>query len=104
MTGWRTLLTLLLAFTLGHAVAQDQRPGDASRGELLYSIHCISCHNTSMHWRDKGVVTNWPTLVAQVSRWQRLSGQAWDEQDVTEVARYLNSLHYHYPDTGRPGP
>jgi hypothetical protein len=99
-----TLLAALLACSFGYAVAQDQRPRDPSRGELLYSIHCIACHNTSMHWRDKSVVTNWPTLVAQVSRWQRLSGQAWDEKDVTEVARYLNALHYHYRDTGPLGP
>ena len=70
---------------------------DASRGELLYWTHCIACHDTRMHWRDMKLVTDWPSLVVQVNRWQRLSGQAWSDEDVTEVARYLNALHYHFP-------
>lgn len=26
-----------------------------SRGELLYATHCITCHTSEMHWRDKEI-------------------------------------------------
>jgi mono/diheme cytochrome c family protein len=26
-----------------------------NRGERLYTTHCIACHSTQMHWRDKWV-------------------------------------------------
>jgi hypothetical protein len=35
-----------------------------------------------------------------VRRWQRASGLAWSEADVTEVSRYLNDTFYKYPPTG----
>jgi len=84
-----------------YALAADAAAGpptqrDESRGELLYSTHCITCHDTRMHWRDAKLVTDWPSLLVQVERWQRISGQAWSDDDIAEVARYLNALHYHF--------
>jgi mono/diheme cytochrome c family protein len=80
------------------AVAAEPAP-DASRGELLYSTHCIACHTAQVHWRDKKLATNWESLKSQVRRWQNVLEQKWGEQDISEVARYLNTLHYHYPVT-----
>lgn len=73
--------------------AQDE----ATRGELLYTTHCIACHNTSIHWRDKKIAGDWNSLNAQVRRWQEIAGLGWNNDDIAEVARYLNALHYHYP-------
>lgn len=79
------------------AVANAQTTNNSSRGELLYSTHCIGCHSTQMHWRDKKVAKNWDSLKTEVGRWQRASGLGWSEEDVTDVARYLNTLHYRFP-------
>lgn len=86
--------------------------GAESRGELLYSTHCISCHTTEMHWRDKKVATDWTSLRFQVGRWQENAGLGWSETDIREVTRYLNESIYRYPQpsdasflgtTARPG-
>jgi hypothetical protein len=68
-----------------------------SRGELLYSTHCIACHTQQIHWRDQKLVTDWASLDGQVRRWARNTGLSWSDSDVVEVARYLNALHYHFP-------
>ncbi len=78
-------------------LAHAQKAGEATRGELLYATHCITCHSSQLHWRDNKVATNWPSLRAEVVRWQNASGLAWPDEDVTEVALYLNALYYRFP-------
>ncbi len=77
--------------------AQAQAPAQSqSRGEMLYSTHCIACHTAEIHWRDKSLVTDWPSLKTQVSRWQGVAMLGWSEADMLEVARYLNQIHYRF--------
>ncbi len=97
----RTLLhiAVLLTGLLAGPAAMAQAPGagaGGSRGALLYSTHCVACHTTQVHWREKRLATDWTSLKAQVQRWQVNAGQRWDDSDVTAVAQYLNTLHYHY--------
>lgn len=95
---WKSIVILLLAAFSGipgDADAQSAR--EATRGELLYSTHCILCHSAEVHWRDKKIATDWTSLQLQVRRWQGNSGLAWADEDVAAVARYLNALHYQYP-------
>ena len=70
-----------------------------TRGELLYTTHCVACHTTQMHWRDQKLATDWPSLKAQVQRWQANARLQWSDDDVTEVARFLNDTIYRYPQT-----
>ena len=79
-----------------HAYAKPEV--DTPRGELLYTTHCIACHNEQIHWRDKKIARNWAGLKAQVRRWQGVAGLDWDDRDIVEVARYLNARNYHYPE------
>jgi mono/diheme cytochrome c family protein len=91
-------LSLFLFLFFGNFAVADTPPlRDATRGELLYANHCIACHTVDIHWRDQKLVSNPSSLRAQILRWQALSGLAWDSDDIAEVARYLNALHYHYP-------
>jgi mono/diheme cytochrome c family protein len=73
-----------------------------SRGELLYATHCITCHTEQMHWRAKSLATDWTTLKAQVQRWQGNASLGWSDDDVVEVARYLNARFYRFAPTGVP--
>ena len=73
-----------------------------SRGELLYSTHCITCHTSQMHWRDKRVATDWSSLNREVRRWQDASGLGWRESDIEDVTRYLNETIYRYPPMVAP--
>ena len=91
----RTTLYAVLLASLGLAQAQTQSP--ASRGQLLYSTHCIECHTVQMHWRTLRQARDWDSLKAQVQRWQNAIGLGWGEADVQEVARYLNGTIYQFP-------
>ncbi len=93
----KSLLFMLFLLLGNLADADNQKMRDATRGELLYSTHCIACHSTQMHWRDKKLAADWATLQSEVRRWQKLSGLGWDDNDVAQVAQYLNALHYHDP-------
>ena len=85
------------------AVAQAQSPPANSRGELLYSTHCIGCHTTQVHWRDKKLATDWASLAVQIERWQKNANLSWNSEDVDAVARYLNGAYYHFsPPAGKP--
>ncbi len=96
-------LVAALAFAAGTA-AQAQVPAvpEASRGELLYALHCIACHSSQLHWRDRRVAGDWSRLVAEVERWQQAGKLGWERADVIETARYLNTLHYRYPVPENP--
>lgn len=94
----------LMASTLSLA---QSTPGPAlSRGALLYSTHCIACHNAQVHWRDAKVAKDWPRLKAEVRRWQAAARLGWSEEDIAEVTRHLNALYYGYvePQARRTGP
>lgn len=72
-----------------------------THGEMLYSLHCKSCHTSKVHWREGKLATNWLSLKAQVFRWQNNIGLDWSEDEITKVARYLNATHYHYNITDK---
>jgi len=89
-------LALAFLFLAAAAMADAQTRDGISRGELLYTTHCIACHSTQVHWRNRKVVKNWPGLQAEIDRWQKASGLGWSDTDVVEVARYLNTKHYRF--------
>jgi hypothetical protein len=93
----RALITVLACSLVAAPSAMGQ-----SRGEMLYTTHCISCHTTEMHWRDKRSACNWPALKAQVRRWQDAASLAWGEGDILDVSRYLNESIYHFEQTADP--
>ena len=93
----RSILVVLAVLFGSFAYADAQATRDPARGELLYSTHCIVCHNEQVHWRDKKLVKDWMTLRAEVSRWQKFSGLGWSVEDIASVTQYLNTHYYHYP-------
>jgi hypothetical protein len=92
----RSSTVLLARSVLVGALALAPPAQAQSRGELLYSTHCIACHTTQMHWRDKKQATDWNSLKAQVRAWQATARLEWSEDDVAEVARHLNERFYRF--------
>ncbi|MGO8754760.1 MAG: hypothetical protein ACLQHK_05965 [Gallionellaceae bacterium] len=94
---WRSISVVLVVLfgIVADAGAQPMR--DSARGELLYSTHCIACHTTQVHWREKKLVTDWTSLRAEIRYWQKFSNLEWSNDDIAAVARYLNALYYRYP-------
>ena len=70
---------------------------DVQRGRLLYETHCIVCHTTQAHWREKHIVRSWTDLLYQVTRWQKNAGQDWSSEEINDVAAYLNETFYKMP-------
>lgn len=93
-----TLAIASFALSYSHlAQADDEADHDTSRGKLLYSLHCVTCHTEQKHWLANKKVSDWPSLVSQVRLWQSISNLKWDNHDIESVARHLNTLYYHYP-------
>jgi len=98
----RLVMTVLVLASLAGAVAARTKTA-ALRGELLYATHCIGCHSTQLHWRDKRAAKNWDELRSEVERWQKNAGLGWRDEDVSDVARYLNTLYYHFSEPRAAG-
>jgi mono/diheme cytochrome c family protein len=92
----RWLLVFLFSGLSALALASAQMKDNFVRGELLYSTHCVACHGAKIHWRDKKLANNWASLKAEVDRWQRLAALDWNDNEIEDVARYLNALYYHF--------
>ena len=93
---------LLASSALLGALALAAPANAQSRGELLYSTHCIGCHTSQVHWRDNKLATDWNSLEAQVRRWQAANMLQWNEDDIGDVTRYLNDSYYHFSRTVVP--
>lgn len=93
----RLILAVLFVFFGNFANADAQLIHNATRGELLYSTHCIACHSTKIHWRENKLASNWSSLQSEVQRWQGIARLGWDNDDIESVARYLNATYYRYP-------
>lgn len=85
----------LLATPLANGQAASLNEG---RGEMLYQNHCIACHTTQVHWRDQRLAKDWPSLRAQVRRWERNTGLTWNDEDIESVSQYLNQRYYRFLD------
>lgn len=94
------LMAMTFALAAGTSLAQ---PAAApSRGQALYELHCIGCHTTQMHWRANRRATDWASLRAQVRLWQGNNQLNWSDDDIDEVARFLNERFYRFKRPERP--
>ena len=71
---------------------------DANRGKLLYDTHCIACHYERVHDRDpsKSRVRSFDELRAEVANRAKLTDRQFTEQELDEIAGYLNRSHYRF--------
>jgi mono/diheme cytochrome c family protein len=88
------LIFILVVLMTMFVHAEDE--SNQQRGELLYSTSCGGCHASSIHWRELNLVTDWKSLKVQVTRWQAYSKLNWKEEDINDVALYLNANFYHF--------
>jgi len=103
MTVSKEMAFALCLFWGMHAFAHAQSKLGESRGELLYATHCSACHTSKIHWREQKLATDWNGLKVQVRRWQASIGLSWSEEEITDVAHYLNAIHYGFPVADQKG-
>jgi mono/diheme cytochrome c family protein len=97
MAGRGVLGVAAIVMLLGSAGAAAQ---SAPRGQMLYDNHCIACHNQQVHWREQRLVTNWESLKHWVRHWQREGRLDWSDDEINDVAQYLNNLFYRFRPPG----
>ncbi|WP_124945590.1 cytochrome C [Sulfurirhabdus autotrophica] len=69
-------------------------PFTASRGQLLYELQCVSCHESMLHIRSNRRVTSLSELRRQVEHWSDVLKPTWSVEDIDDVTRYLNTRFY----------
>jgi hypothetical protein len=92
----RRSATTWLGIVLAGLFAPSCAAWAQSRGELLYTTHCIACHSTQVHWREQRRATDLASLTEQVRYWQGRALLSWTEDDIAEVTRYLNQRIYRF--------
>lgn len=70
---------------------------DLARGRAIYETRCIGCHGTSVHVREARQATDFAGVRAAVARFAREVGGTWAQDEIDDVAAYLNQLYYRYP-------
>jgi mono/diheme cytochrome c family protein len=94
----KLIFTVWLLFGANSFAKAEIIPNEA-RGGLLYSTHCSACHNSTIHWREQKLATDWKSLKAQVRLWQGYTKLRWSEQDIMDVTAYLNMHYYNFIST-----
>ena len=64
------------------------------RGRLLYENHCIVCHTAKVHGRIPPLPINMKELRYIVAFWAKNEKLPWTEQEIDDVAQYLDVTHY----------
>ncbi|MGD8590060.1 MAG: cytochrome c [Chromatiales bacterium] len=85
------LLTLLIVST-GYAVEMDT-------GKSLVEKNCVRCHGNEVYTRSDRRVTSLSGLHKQVRRCEQMLGLTWFDDDIDNVAGYLNQQYYKFSKT-----
>ena len=92
--GGLTFATLILLATLAGAPSQAT---DASRGKLLYENSCGTCHESTLHLRERRKARSFDQVQVQVTRWSAAAKAQWTLEEIQDVTDYLNATYYRYP-------
>jgi hypothetical protein len=69
-----------------------------SRGQLFYENHCLACHESVVHIRERHKVRTMDDLRAWVELWAGELHLNWGPAEMEEVVRHLNHRHYHFEE------
>ena len=70
---------------------------EADRGQELYETHCINCHTAGVHVRERRMADDFNGIRLWASRWNENLALGWGDDDILEVALYLNRRFYNFP-------
>ena len=69
---------------------------DIENGDELHFEHCTGCHDESVYGREQRSVRTLERLGLQVRYCKDSMGLVWFEEDVDDVAGFLNQNYYHF--------
>ena len=62
----------------------------------MVNQNCTSCHGSELYTRKDRLVTSRPGLTKQVKRCELALGLTWFDDDIDNVAEYLNGKYYRF--------
>lgn len=87
--------SLLLSFSL-LILASPASAFDPAAGKELADENCYSCHGNDAYTRKDRMVKTRGGLTTQVRRCELSLGLKWFDEDVEDVAGYLNQQFYKF--------
>jgi cytochrome c5 len=72
-------------------------PPDLQRGRGLYELRCDGCHSESVHGRAHRVARDRAEIRAWVRRWNDHLRLGWGDDEIEDVAAWLDATYYHFP-------
>lgn len=95
------VLVALIAVALPVAPAWAQEP---DQGEMLYQNHCMECHESTVHVRERTKVVTLADLETFVRHWSEYKRLAWSDAERNSVRDYLNQSFYGLFEPSPPPP
>lgn len=99
----RNRLRVCLALSLGALLCAPVYGTDATAGKALHDKHCVACHArltngepASLYTRENRLVTSLEGLHKQVRRCEQNLELRWFDEDIDNVAAYLNQAYYQF--------
>lgn len=85
---------------LGAATAMPSAwaDGDIGRGAKLHEQNCFGCHDTRVYTRPNRIIHSYGDLENRVRFCETQNGLAWDDQQIEDVAAYLNAKFYKFKE------
>ena len=91
-------LILIAGFcgAFGGLAAVQVQAADLKAGQALHEQHCLSCHDSGVYTRADRKVKSPEGLRKQVQRCELSLGLSWYDEDVDNVAHYLDQTYYKF--------
>ncbi len=87
------IIPLFLTLAANNTLAAET---DLAQGKQLLDDHCFECHGTDYYTRNERRVESRKKLSAQVRFCEQSQNLTWFDEDVENVAEYLNQNFYHF--------
>ncbi len=99
----KTCLNLLVVMVLLPTAQGAASAADLARGKSLHEKHCVACHTSltngepdTLYTRPDRRVTSLSGLKKQVRRCELSLGLRWFDEDIDDVAGFLNQDFYRF--------
>jgi cytochrome c553 len=78
------------------AATSSLQAANPDNGKTLVDGNCTKCHDERVYTRPDRRVTTLDGLHKQVTRCEQSLGLKWFDDDIDDVAAYLNQTYYHF--------
>ena len=93
----KTFRPIGIVITALMTITSAAHGADPQRGFMLYETQCTGCHDSVFHLTGPRTAKSYADVLREVSRWAKTIELEWTEEEIEDVADYLNTQFYQYP-------